>query len=40
MGWPLPARALLIGAIQCVLMTYVVMPRVTRWLGRWVLPKR
>jgi antibiotic biosynthesis monooxygenase (ABM) superfamily enzyme len=39
-GWPLPARALLVGAIQVVLMTYVVMPRVTRWLGRWVLPRR
>jgi antibiotic biosynthesis monooxygenase (ABM) superfamily enzyme len=37
-GWPLPLRALLVGAIQVVLMTYVVMPRVTRWLGRWVLP--
>jgi antibiotic biosynthesis monooxygenase (ABM) superfamily enzyme len=38
-AWPLPLRALVIGAIQCVLMTYVVMPRVTRWLGAWVLPK-
>jgi hypothetical protein len=38
-AWPLPARALVIGTVQCVLMTYVVMPRVTRWLGAWVLPK-
>jgi uncharacterized protein len=38
-GWPLPLRALVVGTAQCVLMTYVVMPRVTRWLGAWVLPK-
>ena len=38
-AWPLPARALVIAAIQVLLMTYVVMPRVTRWLGRWVLPR-
>jgi antibiotic biosynthesis monooxygenase (ABM) superfamily enzyme len=35
-AWPLPLRALAIGTIQVLLMTYVVMPRVSRWLARWV----
>ena len=37
-GWPLALRALVIGAIQVLLMTYVVMPRVSRWVARWVRP--
>lgn len=38
--WPLPLRALAVGTIQVALMTWVVMPRVTRWLGWWVMPRR
>ncbi len=32
-------RLLVSATIQVSLMTYLVMPRVTRWLGRWLFPK-
>lgn len=35
---PLPLRLLVTIAIEVVLMTWVVMPRVTRWLARWIYP--
>ncbi len=35
-GWPLPLRVLVIAVIQVVLMTYLVMPRVTRMLKGWL----
>jgi antibiotic biosynthesis monooxygenase (ABM) superfamily enzyme len=39
-AWPLPARMLLTIVIEVFLMTYVVMPRVTRWAARWIYPRR
>jgi len=33
---PLVLRAAIFPSIMVPLMTYVVMPRVTRWLGRWL----
>jgi len=35
-GWPLPLRVLTIATIQVLLMTYLVMPRVTRLLKPWL----
>ena len=37
-GWPLLARVLLTVTLQVVLMTYVIMPRLTRALARWIYP--
>lgn len=37
-GWPLPLRLLLTVTLQVVLMTYVIMPRLTRALARWIYP--
>lgn len=34
--WPYPLRALLIVFLQVALLTYFVMPRVSRWLKRWL----
>lgn len=34
--WPLPLRVLVVATIQVLLMTYVVMPRVTRLLKGWL----
>lgn len=34
--WPGPARILLVALLQVLLMTYVVMPRVTRLLKGWL----
>ena len=36
---PLAIRTLVIIAVQVLLMTYVVMPRVTRALARWIYPR-
>lgn len=33
---PMPLRLFVTIAIEVVLMTYVVMPRLTRWLARWI----
>jgi len=33
---PMPVRLFVTIAIEVVLMTYVVMPRLTRWLARWI----
>jgi uncharacterized protein len=33
---PMPARLLVTITIEVVLMTYVVMPRLTRWLAWWI----
>ncbi len=38
--FPLPLRNLIITAIIVLLMTYVVMPRMTRLFSRWLYPKR
>ncbi|MGC2856261.1 antibiotic biosynthesis monooxygenase [Novispirillum sp. DQ9] len=35
-GWPLPLRILTVAVIQVLLMTYVVMPQVTRLLKGWL----
>ena len=37
-GWPLALRLLLTVILQVLLMTYVIMPRVTRLLARWIFP--
>lgn len=36
--WPLAARLLTTVILQVGLMTYVIMPRVTRLLARWIFP--
>ena len=38
-GWPLPLRVLATVSIQVVLMTYVIMPRLTPLLARFIYPK-
>jgi hypothetical protein len=37
-GWPYPVRLLVTIAIEIFLMTYWLMPRLTRWLARWIYP--
>ena len=37
-GWPLALRILITVILQVSLMTYVIMPRVTRLLARWIFP--
>lgn len=38
-GWPLPLRVLVTVCIQVGLMTYVIMPRLTPLLARFIYPK-
>lgn len=37
---PQPVRLLVTIVIEVFLMTYVLMPRLTRWLARWIYPKK
>jgi len=37
-GWPMPLRVLLTATIQVGLMTYVIMPRLTPLLARFIYP--
>lgn len=37
-GWPLPLRLLLTVTLQVVLMTYVIMPRLTPRIARFIFP--
>ena len=37
-GWPLPLRLLLTVTLQVVLMTYVIMPRLTPRIARFIYP--
>ena len=37
---PIELRLLVTIVIEVLLMTYVIMPRLTRWLARWIYPKR
>ncbi len=37
---PFPLRLLVTIVIEVFLMTYVLMPRLTRWLARWIYPRR
>lgn len=37
-GAPLPVRLLTTITLEVFLMTYVLMPRLTRWLARWIYP--
>lgn len=37
---PMPVRLLVTITIEVFLMTYLVMPRLTRWLARWIYPRR
>jgi antibiotic biosynthesis monooxygenase (ABM) superfamily enzyme len=36
---PQPVRLLVTIGIEVFLMTYVLMPRLTRWLARWIYPR-
>ena len=36
--WPLALRLLITVTLQVFLMTYLIMPRVTRLLARWIFP--
>jgi uncharacterized protein len=36
---PFPLRLLVTIVIEVFLMTYVLMPRLTRWLARWIYPR-
>lgn len=38
-GWPLPLRVLVTVCIQVGLMTYVIMPRITPLIARFIYPK-
>jgi hypothetical protein len=38
-GWPLPLRVLVTVTIQVALMTYVIMPRLTPQIARFIYPK-
>jgi antibiotic biosynthesis monooxygenase (ABM) superfamily enzyme len=37
-GWPFELRLLVTIIIEVILMTYLLMPRLTRWLARWIYP--
>lgn len=37
---PFPLRLLVTIVIEVFLMTYVLMPRLTKWLARWIYPRR
>jgi antibiotic biosynthesis monooxygenase (ABM) superfamily enzyme len=39
-SWPLPVRLLVTVVLQVCLMTYVIMPRLTRALAPWIYPTR
>jgi antibiotic biosynthesis monooxygenase (ABM) superfamily enzyme len=39
-GAPGPVRLLVTIVIEVFLMTYVLMPRLTRWLARWIHPRK
>ena len=39
-GWPLPLGVLTFSAASIVLLTWAVMPRVTRWLDAWLQPRK
>lgn len=38
-AWPPPLRLALVIAVEIVLMTYVLLPRLTRRLARWIYPR-
>ena len=38
--WPPELRLLVTIVIEVFLMTYILMPRLTRWLARWIYPRR
>lgn len=37
-NWPYSLRLLVTISVEVFLMTYVLMPRLTRWLARWIYP--
>lgn len=39
-GWPMPLRVFLTVSVQVMLMTYVIMPRLTPLIARFIYPKR
>jgi hypothetical protein len=38
-GWPMPLRILLTVTLQVALMTYLIMPRLTPLIARFIYPK-
>lgn len=38
-GWPVPLRLAVVIAVEIVLMTYVLLPWLTRRLARWIFPR-
>jgi antibiotic biosynthesis monooxygenase (ABM) superfamily enzyme len=39
-GWPVPLRLLVVIVVEITLMTYVLLPWLTRRLARWIFPNR
>jgi len=39
-GTPQQVRLLVTITIEVFIMTYLLMPRLTRWLARWIYPKK
>ena len=39
-SWPLDVRLLVSAVVVVLLLGHVVMPRLTRWFGRWLRPQR
>lgn len=35
-GWPIPLRTIVSTGLSVALMTWIVMPNLTRWFGRWL----
>lgn len=38
-GWPTPLRLAIVIAVEITLMTYLILPRLTRRLARWIYPR-
>lgn len=39
-GWPMPLRLAVVIVVEITLMTYVLLPWLTRRLARWIFPRR
>lgn len=39
-GWPYPLRLFVTISVEVFLMTYLLMPRLTRWLASWIYPSK
>lgn len=38
-GWSFPLRLFVTITVEVFLMTYILMPRLTRWLAKWIYPE-